>query len=100
MLKAMKIRNVAHRGLKRFIERDDPSGLPAQVVERVRNMVTFLQEMGCAEELLSVPAWKAHALTGNRRGTWSLAVTRNWRLTFLLDTSRKEICDLNYEDSH
>jgi len=25
----MKIRNVIHRGLRRFIERDDPSGLKA-----------------------------------------------------------------------
>jgi len=29
----MKIRNVVHRGLKRFIERDDASGLAPAVVE-------------------------------------------------------------------
>jgi len=41
----MKIRNVIHRGLRRFIESDDASGLSASVVEKVRNIVTFLQEM-------------------------------------------------------
>jgi proteic killer suppression protein len=41
----MKIRNVLHRGLKRFVERDDASGLAPAVVEKVRNIVSFLQEM-------------------------------------------------------
>jgi proteic killer suppression protein len=41
----MKIRNVVHRGLRRFIQRNEPSGLAAAVVERVRNILTFLQEM-------------------------------------------------------
>jgi len=42
---AMKIRIVLQRGLRRFIARDDASGLPPAVVERVRTTVTFLQEM-------------------------------------------------------
>lgn len=96
----MKIRNVVHRGLRRFMERNDPSGLPPAVVERVRNIVTFLQEMGDARELRDVPSWKAHQLTGERKGTWSLLVTRNWRITFKIDQAEKEIVDLNYEDYH
>jgi proteic killer suppression protein len=96
----MKIRNVAHRGLRRFMERNDPSGLPPAVVERVRNIVTFVQEMGDARELRDVPSWKAHQLTGDRKGTWSLLVTRNWRITFKIDQVEREIVDLNYEDYH
>lgn len=96
----MKIRNVVHRGLRRFMERNDPSGLPAAVVERVRNIVTFLQEMGDARELRDVPSWKPHQLTDDRKGTWSLLVTRNWRITFKIDQAKKEIVDLNYEDYH
>ncbi len=56
----MKIRNVVHRGLKRFIQRNDASGLASAVVERVRNIVTFLQEMEDAQELRDIPSWKAH----------------------------------------
>ena len=37
---------------------------------------------------------------GDRKGTWSLHVTRNWRLTFRIDTEEHEICDLDYEDYH
>jgi proteic killer suppression protein len=96
----MKIRNVVHRGLRRFIQRNDPSGLPPTVVEKVRNILTFLQEMEDAQELRDVPSWKVHQLTGDRKGTWSLTVTRNWRITFRIDPTEDEIFDLDYEDYH
>lgn len=96
----MKIRNVVHKGLRRFIERNDSSGLPAAFIERVRNIVSFLQEMDDAEEVRAVPAWRAHQLTGSRKGTWSLTVTRNWRITFRIDEAEREIVDLDYEDNH
>lgn len=96
----MKIRNVVHRGLRRFIQRNDPSGLAAPVVEKVRNILTFLQEMGDARELRGIASWKAHQLTGDRKGTWSLTVTRNWRITFRIDQTEGEILDLDYEDYH
>ena len=85
----MKIRNVVHRGLRRFIQRNDPSGLAPAVVEKVRNILTFLQEMEDAQELRDVPSWKAHQLTGDRKGTWSLMVTRNWRITFRIDPTEE-----------
>jgi toxin HigB-1 len=96
----MRIRNVVHRGLKRFIERDDASGLAPAVVEKVRNIVSFLQDMQDVQELHDVPGWKAHQLTGDRKGTWSLSVTRNWRMTFSIDRAAGEIVDLDYEDYH
>ncbi len=96
----MKIRNVIHRGLQCFIERNDATGLSPPVVEKIRNIVTFLQEMGDAQELRDIPSWKVHQLTGDRKGTWSLAVTRNWRITFRIDQSEGEILDLDFEDYH
>ena len=44
------------------------------------------------------PVWKAHRLGGDRKGTWSLHVTRNWRLTFRIDDG--EIADVDFEDYH
>ena len=96
----MRIRNVVHRGLRRFIQRNDPSGLATSVVEKVRNILTFLQEIDDVQELHDVPGWKAHQLTGDRKGTWSLTVTRNWRVTFRIDKAEGEIFDLDYEDYH
>jgi plasmid maintenance system killer protein len=86
--------------LRRFIERDDTAGLPPASVERIRNIVSFMQEMGDEAELRDVPGWRVHRLTGDRRGTWSVTVTRNWRMTFRIDMAEREIVDLGFEDYH
>lgn len=96
----MRIKNVIHKGLRRFIENDDASGLQPAVVTKVRRLVSFLQDMEREEELRTVPSWKAHMLTGGRKGTWSLFVTKNWRMTFRVDREEIEIIDLDYEDYH
>lgn len=96
----MRIRNVVHKGLRRFIERDDASGLQPAVIEKVRRIVSFLQDMDREDELRTIPSWKAHLLTGDRKGTWSLFVTKNWRMTFRIDIDEIEIIDLDYEDYH
>ncbi|MEH6660583.1 MAG: type II toxin-antitoxin system RelE/ParE family toxin [Parasphingorhabdus sp.] len=96
----MRIRNVLHKGLRRFIERGDARGLQPAVVDKIRRMISFLQDMAHEDELRTVPSWKAHRLTGDRKGSWSLFVTKNWRLTFRIDADEIEIIDLDYEDYH
>lgn len=66
----------------------------------MRRILSFLQDMERTDELRAVPAWKAHRLTGSRQDTWSLSVTRNWRLTFRIDRADTAIVDLDYEDYH
>ncbi len=100
ILEIMKIMNVRHKGLRRFIDRDDAAGLPAQYIGKIRNIIAFLQDMSSEEEVKSVPTWKAHQLTGDRKGTWSLFVSRNWRITFAVNNDEIEIIDLDFEDYH
>jgi proteic killer suppression protein len=96
----MKIRNVVHKGLRRLIENDDASGVQPAVADKLRRIVSFLQDMEAEDELRIVPSWKAHVLTGDRKGTWSLFVTKNWRITFRIEQTEIEIIDLDYEDYH
>lgn len=96
----MRIRNFAHKGLQRLYTDDSIRGIPPDTADKVRKMLAYLDNMEDAEELRALTAWKVHALTGDRRGTWSLSVTRNRRLTFRIDTAEREICDVNLEDYH
>ena len=96
----MKIRNVLHKGLRRFIEDDSAAALQPAVAPKLRRMLSFLQDMEREDELLMILGWRAHRLAGDRKGTWSLTVTKNWRLTFRIDRSEGEIVDLDYEDYH
>ena len=79
---------------------DIAKSVPPDTVDKLRKMLAFLDNMQDAEELRSLPSWKAHLLTGDRKGTWSLSVTRNLRVTFWIDFAEHEICDVNLEDYH
>jgi len=73
-------------------------GLPPEAVAKIRAVLTFLLDMQNPESLRAFPLWKAHRLTGDRKGVWAQHVTRNWRLTFRIENS--EIVDVDYEDYH
>ena len=91
----MRIERFLHKGLKQLYVEDSAKGLPADAVDKLRKMLGFLQDMTEETELEMIPVWKAHRLTGNLKGVWSLHVTRNWRLTFWIDRANKEVRDLN-----
>jgi proteic killer suppression protein len=94
----VKIRSFAHKGLKRLYAEDSVKGVQPDAVGKLRKMLAFLDDIQEPEELHSLPAWRAHTLTGDRKGTWSLSVTRNRRLTFRIDAAAREICDVDLED--
>ena len=46
---------------------------------------------------MALPGWDFHPLKGNRKGTYSVSVTGNMRLTFGFDARAK---DVDLEDYH
>jgi proteic killer suppression protein len=93
----VRIRSFA---LRQLYAENSVKGVPPDTADKLRKMLAFLDDMQGPEELRSPPAWKAHTLVGDRKGTWSLSVTRNRRLTFRVDTTEREIYDVNLEDYH
>ncbi len=61
-------------------------------------MLTVLEEAENITELSAVPGWRLHSLKGERKGVWSLTVTRNYRLTFKVEGS--VVSDIDIEDYH
>jgi proteic killer suppression protein len=96
----MEIRNIAHKGLKRFVERDDGSKLPAKYLEKIRALLSMLFEMEDIAEFFEIPNGNPHVLKGKRKGVHAISVYANWRLTFRHDPEANEIFDLNFEDYH
>ena len=94
----MRIRNIGHRGLRRLHLKDDTRGVPPAAVDKLRKMLAFLQDMEHPNELRALGIWQPHRLVADRKDYWSLHVTRNWRLTFLIVGD--EITDLRLEDYH
>jgi toxin HigB-1 len=96
----VRIGNFAHKGLRRLYEEDIAKAVPPDSADKLRKILAYLEGMQDVEELHSFPVWKVHTLAGDRRGIWSLSVTRNRRLTFRIDAAENEICDVNLEDYH
>jgi toxin HigB-1 len=94
----MRIRNVVHEGLRRFIADDDAAGLPPAAVTRVRRIISFLQDMESEDEIGMVPRWKAHPRAGGSSASRSVTVTEDCRLTFQIDQANAQIVGLDCRD--
>ena len=95
----MEIESIRHKSLGRFFLTGNAKGLDGNLVDRLRKMLGYIVSAGSFEELKLPPNYGLHPLTGDRAGTWSMTVTKNWRLTFIkLDA--QTIAELDLEDYH
>lgn len=92
------IKSIAHKGLRHFAETGNPSKLPVQgaAQNRLGRMLRALDAAVVPEDM-NLPGFHFHELGGGRKGTFSLRVTGNWRLTFRWDAGA---IDLDLEDCH
>jgi proteic killer suppression protein len=47
---------------------------------------------------MGLPGLRLHPLKGERKGTWAVGVSGNWRVTFAF--SGPDVVDVDYEDYH
>lgn len=62
-------------------------------------MIAFLVAAAHLDELATPPNFGFHPLTGDRKGSYAMTVTKNWRLTFALSVDHR-VTDLDLEDYH
>ena len=91
------IRSFKHKGLARFFETGSKAGIQAQHAERLRLILAQLNA-AVAPEDMALPGLRLHPLRGDRKGTWSVWVSGNWRVTFKFLGKDAEVVD--YEDYH
>lgn len=72
--------------------------LRGNIRQKLRAMLTALEEAESIVELETVPGWRLHPLKGGRKGVWNLTVTRNYRLTFRVQGTI--ISEIDFEDYH
>lgn len=94
----MEIESISHKGLRRFFETGKAKGLVGDA-DRLRRMLAFINAAEALDELATPPNFGLHQLTGDRKGVWSMTVTKNWRLTFRL-REKNVIIDMTLEDYH
>ncbi len=91
------IRGFRHKGLRRFFETGSKSGIQAQHVDRLRLILARLNAATSLRDM-ALPGLDLHPLKGDRKGTWAVSVSGNWRVTFRF--IGKDADAVDYEDYH
>jgi proteic killer suppression protein len=96
----MIVRSVRHKGLKRLLENDDTRGIRGDLVDRIRKILTalILADDMAAFVAFAPSGWRVHQLSGDRKDTWSVSVSGNWRITF--EEKGGDVDFLDLEDYH
>ena len=91
------IRGFRHKGLQRFFDTGSKSGIQPQHADRLRLNLAQLSAATKPEDM-ALPGLVLHPLKGNRKGTWSVRVSGNWRITFVFVGTDADVVE--YEDYH
>ena len=91
------IRSFKHKGLERFFLRGTKAGIQASHAPKLRLILSRLHASLSPTDM-DLPGLYLHQLKGTSRGTWSVRVNGNWRVTFKFDD--QDAVDVNYEDYH
>jgi len=91
------IKTFRHKGLKRLFEMDNPKGVRADQVARVRGVLAQLDSALLPADL-DLPGFRLHALTGDLEGYWSVTISGNWRIVFRFENG--DALDIDLVDYH
>ena len=91
------IKSFRHKGLKKLFETGATSGINPQHAHRLRKILALLETSETIDDM-DLPGLNLHQLKGKRKGTLSVKVTGNWRVTF--KTENGDVLDVDYEDYH
>ena len=91
------IKSFRHRGLQRFFETGNKSGIQAAHATKLRLLIAALDQAVRPEDL-SAKSWGLHPLKGELKGHWALTVNGNWRVVFAFEGQNAVRVD--YRDHH
>lgn len=91
------IKSFRHKGLRAFFESGSKQGIQAKHASRLNLQLAIIDSATVVEDI-RVPGFELHELAGDRKGTWSIRVNGNWRVTFAFVDGNAYVLD--YEDYH
>ena len=86
-----------HRGLEQFFESGTTRGIQANHAKRIRLILARLNAVTSPQDM-DLPGLALHELAGQRKGTWAVRVSGNWRITFTFEGV--DACNVALEDYH
>jgi proteic killer suppression protein len=91
------VQGFKHKGLGRFFTEGVKAGIRPEHAKRLQLILGRLNVSISAKDM-DLPGLQLHELKGDRKGTWAVSVSGNWRVTFRFEG--KDATDVDYEDYH
>lgn len=91
------IKSFKHKGLEKFFYNDDRRCINPEHASKLARILDRL-DASIKPQDMNLPGYKLHKLSGKEKGTWSVWVSGNWRVTFQFDGP--DALDVDYLDYH
>jgi len=91
------VKTFRHKGLKGLFESGKSKLVAADLAKRLIRQLDLLNAAQAPQDM-NLPGYGWHELKGDRKGTWSVTVRGNWRLTFRFEGT--DATDVDLEDYH
>jgi len=91
------IKSWQHKGLKKFYETGNKSGIIPAHAKRLKVLLQLL-DAASAPKKLNLPGLDFHMLLGNLKSFYSIAVRANWKIIFKFEKGNAIL--VNYLDYH
>lgn len=92
------IKTFRHKGLKQLFEVGRSRAISPALIRRLTRQLDFLNRATSSADMNLPGCYRLHELKGERKGTWSVTVSGNWRLTFSF--RERDAYDVDLEDYH
>jgi proteic killer suppression protein len=93
----MMLKTFRHKGLKRLFEKDDPSGVRADQVRRIKDVLANLDQARHPNDI-ALPGYRLHASRGELKGHSSVTISGKWRIVFRFEDG--DAFDVDLVDYH
>lgn len=91
------IKSFKHKGLEKFFYENNQRGINTAYAPKLSRILDRLDASSSSVDM-NLPGYNLHELKGRERGTWSVWISGNWRITFRFDGANA--VDVDYRDYH
>ena len=91
------IKSFRHKGLEKFYYSKNRSRIKQEYATRLARILDRL-DASIRPLDMNLPGYKLQKLSGKEKGTWTIWVSGNWRVTFRFDGA--DAIDVDYRNYH
>jgi proteic killer suppression protein len=91
------IQTFKNKALKKLFKKNISRGIPKELEKKIRIRLEVIDAAVIIDDI-RLPGYDLHELEGDRKETWSIKVSGNWRITFKFEHGEAD--DVDLEDYH